>query len=103
MLGPIKNQDIELSEPFSLQNQSNHYYATQNKEFVITGSLVWEEEVILREPKIGEPSVQAIMYSTDPKQPHRMLAFAHSPYDAPPLGKASCNTRIISIATGVTL
>lgn len=89
---PVKNQDLGLNQPFSLTNQSNRYTAIHEKEFIITGNLVWEEEVIFKDPKIGQPFLHAIMYPTaptDPKKQHRILAFANAPYDAPPLPKNS--------------
>ncbi|AKV98116.1 hypothetical protein ACP86_19320 [Marinobacter sp. CP1] len=63
-----------LKEPISLAKPPRRKAFVENKEFVITGDSVWQEQGRFNSPKIGQPFTEAGVFRIPLKHPHQVLS-----------------------------
>lgn len=63
-----------LKKPISLTKPARRKVLVENKEFVLTGDGVWQEQGRFKSPKIGQPYTERGVFRVPLKHPHDILS-----------------------------
>ncbi len=73
-LSEEKNRaDLNFGLDFTFQKHAS-YAATELKDFVFTGDLVWEKEGFFLDNKVGQPASEELYLPTHQVEPHKIFA-----------------------------